>query len=439
MDKLLSSSWFVKIIAFLLALMMYTIVTMETQEEAANNSIFSKMYTESETIENVQIKPYFDDDQYVLTDMPSSVDLTLTGSSRLITKATKVDKEFEVYIDLTNMKPGNKRVKVQVQGLPEGVKAKINPDYVDVILHKKVTKEMNVNVDLKNKRKLPEGYTAGEVEFSPRTVNVTGAEGMIEQISFITGFVDVSDADEAIQTKVPLRAYNQQGDIIDVQINPGVAEVSVPIKKPKKKVPISIETKGELEEGLTLQSITSDPSEITLTGTTTSLDKIDSFKGITIDLSDIKKDTTLTVDVPVPDGIDDVSIKEVTVDVNVEETGNEAETETEAGTETEAEQETDQETTKTFSDVPLTLLGRDADKQATILDPADGVVDVTVRGKKSVLNSLKKSDLQGIVDVSSLDQGTHKVKIDWKNPGDVELTGTVQEASVEIQTETSSQ
>ncbi|MBH0167429.1 MULTISPECIES: CdaR family protein [Fictibacillus] len=439
MDKLLSSSWFVKIIAFLLALMMYTIVTMETQEEAANNSIFSKMYTESETIENVQIKPYFDDDQYVLTDMPSSVDLTLTGSSRLITKATKVDKEFEVYIDLTNMKPGNKRVKVQVQGLPEGVKAKINPDYVDVILHKKVTKEMNVNVDLKNKRKLPEGYTAGEVEFSPRTVNVTGAEGMIEQISFITGFVDVSDADEAIQTKVPLRAYNQQGDIIDVQINPGVAEVSVPIKKPKKTVPISIETKGELEEGLTLQSITSDPSEITLTGTTTSLDKIDSFKGITIDLSDIKKDTTLTVDVPVPDGIDDVSIKEVTVDVNVEETGNEAETETEAGTETEAEQETDQETTKTFSDVPLTLLGRDADKQATILDPADGVVDVTVRGKKSVLNSLKKSDLQGIVDVSSLDQGTHKVKIDWKNPGDVELTGTVQEASVEIQTETSSQ
>ncbi|MED1865551.1 CdaR family protein [Fictibacillus nanhaiensis] len=439
MDKLLSSSWFVKIIAFLLALMMYTIVTMETQEEAANNSIFSKMYTESETIENVQIKPYFDDDQYVLTDLPSSVDLTLTGSSRLITKATKVDKEFEVYIDLTNMKPGNKRVKVQVQGLPEGVKAKINPDYVDVILHKKVTKEMNVNVDLKNKRKLPEGYTAGEVEFSPRTVNVTGAEGMIDQISFITGFVDVSDADEAIQTKVPLRAYNQQGDIIDVQVNPGVAEVSVPIKKPKKTVPISIDTKGKLEEGLTLQSITSDPSEITLTGTTTSLDKIDSYKGITIDLSDIKKDTTLTVDVPVPDGIDDVSLKEVTVDVNVEKTGTEAETETEAGTETDAEPETDQETTKTFSDVPLTLLGNAADKQATILDPADGVVDVTIRGKKSVLNSLRKSDLQGIVDVSSLDQGTHKVKIDWKNPGDVELTGTVQEASVEIQTETSSQ
>lgn len=417
--------------------MMYTIVTMETQEEAANNSIFSKMYTESETIENVQIKPYFDDNQYVLTDMPSSVDLTLTGSSRLITKATKVDKEFEVYIDLTNMKPGNKRVKVQVQGLPEGVKAKINPDYVDVILHNKVTKKMNVNVDLKNKRKMPEGYTTGEVEFSPRTVDVTGAEGMVDQISFITGFVDVTDADEEIQTKVPLRAYNQQGDLIDVQINPGVAEVSVPIEKPKKTVPISIETEGKLDEGLSLQSITSNPSEITLTGTTTSLNKIDSFKEITIDLSEIKKDTTLSVDVPIPDGIDSVSLKEVTVDVNVEKTGTDAETE--ADIETEAEPAVDQETTRTFSDVPLTLLGSDADKQATILDPADGVVDVTVRGKKSVLNSLKKSDLQGIVDVSALDQGTHKVKIDWKNPGDVELTGTVQEASVEIQTETSSQ
>lgn len=427
MDKLLSSSWFVKIIAFLLALMMYTIVTMETQEEAANRSIFSKMYTESETIQGVQIRPYFDDDKYVLTDLPPSVDLTLTGSSRLITKATKVDKEFEVYIDLTNMKPGNKRVKVQVQGLPDGVKAKINPEYVDVILHNRVTKQMNVNVDLKNTRKLPEGYTAGDIEYSPKTVNVTGPEGMINQISFITGFVDVGEADEPIQTKVPLRAYNQQGDIIDVQINPGVVDVSVPIKKPKKTVPISIGTKGNLEDGLTLQSITTNPSEITLTGTTSSLDKFDSFKEISIDLSKIKKDTTLTVDVPVPDGISAVSIKEVTVTIDVEKTEEETET------------EVDQETTRTFNDVPLTLLGVNNEKQATILNPADGVVDVTVKGKKSVLDSLEKSDLQGIVDVSTLEQGTHEVKIDWKNPGEVELAGTVQEASVEIQTETSSQ
>jgi YbbR domain-containing protein len=427
MDKLLNSSWFVKIIAFLLALMMYTIVTMETQEEEANRSIFSKMYTESETIQDVQINPYFDDDKYVLTDLPSSVDLTLTGSSRLITKATKVDKEFEVYIDLTNMKPGNKRVKVQVQGLPEGVKAKVKPEYVDVILHNKVTREMNVNVDLKNTRKLPEGYTAGDVEFSPKTVNVTGAEGMIDQISFITGFVDVGDAEEPIQTKVPLRAYNQQGDLIDVQINPGVVDVSVPIKKPKKTVPISIDTNGELEEGLSLQSITSDPSEITLTGTTTSLNKFESYNEISIDLSKIKKDTTLTVDVPVPDGIDAISVKEVTVNVNVEKV------------ESDTDADIEEEVTRTFSDVPLTLLGINDEKQATILDPADGIVDVTVKGKKSVIDSLDKSDLQGIVDVSDLEQGTHEVKIDWKNPGDIDLTDAVQEASVEIQTETSSQ
>jgi YbbR domain-containing protein len=64
---------------------------------------------------------------------------------------------------------------------------------------------------------------------------------------------------------------------------------------------------------------------------------------------------------------------------------------------------------------------------------------VTVKGKKSILDSLEKSDLQGIVDVSQLEQGTHEVKIDWKNPADIDLTDTVQEASVEIQTETSSQ
>ncbi|MBY6038340.1 hypothetical protein KUV80_16960 [Fictibacillus nanhaiensis] len=417
MDKLLSSSWFVKIIAFLLALMMYTIVTMETKEEAANRSFWTKMYTESETIQNVEIKPYFDEEKYILTDLPSSVDVTLTGSSRLITKAIKVDKEFEVYIDLTNMEPGDKQVKVKVRGLPEGVKAKVNPEFVDVTLHKQASKELSVNVDLKNTKKLPEGYTVGDVEFSPKSVKVSGAEGMINQISFITGFVDVGNAQETIQTKVPLRAYNQQGDLIDVLITPEVMDVTVPIKKPKKTVPISISTTGDLAEGLTLTSITSDPKEVTLSGTTTALDKYESYKEISIDLSRIKQDTNFTVEVPVPDGIDAVSVKEVTVSVNVEE----------------------ENITRTFKDVPLTLLGIDNEKKATILDPADGVVDVTVRGKKSTLDALKQSDLQGIVDVSKLEEGKHEVKIDWKNPADIDLTDTVQEASVEIQTETSSQ
>jgi YbbR domain-containing protein len=417
MDKLLNSSWFVKIIAFLLALMMYTVVSMETQQEAEKRSFWTKISTNSETLQNVEIKPYFNENEYILTDMPASVDVTLTGSSRLITKATKVDKEFEVYIDLTNKDPGLKRVKVQVRNLPEGLKAKVSPEYVEVTLHKKVTKELPINVDLKNLRKLPEGYTAGEVEFSPKSVKVTGAEDMIDEISFVTGFVDVGKANESIKTKVPLRAYNQQGDLIDVQLTPEVVEVNVPIQKPKKTVPISVNTTGELKDGLSLASITTDPSEITLTGTTSELDKYESYKGISVDLSKITKDTVLTMDISPPDGIETVSQDKVTVKIDVEET----------------------DITRTFENVPLKLLGVDEGKKATLLDPKDGMVDVTVKGKKEKIESLEKSDLQGIVDVSKLEQGKHEVKIDWNNPADINLTDTVQEASVEIETETSSQ
>ncbi|MDR7074944.1 CdaR family protein [Fictibacillus barbaricus] len=417
MDKLLNSSWFVKIIAFLLALMMYTVVSMETTQEATNRTFWTKMYKESETLQNIPIKPYFNEQNFVLTDLPASVDVTLSGSSRLITKAIKVDKNFEAYIDLTNKKPGDNRVKVQVNGLPDGVEAKVKPAYVNVTLHKKITKEIPVNVDLKNTKKLPEGYTAGDVDYTPKSVKVTGAEGMVNQISFISGYVDVGKANEAVRAKVPLRAYNQQGDLIDVKIDPAVADVKVPINKPQKTVPISIETKGQLEEGLKLVSITSSPKELTLTGTTSALNQYDAYKGISIDLSKIKKDTNVTVDVPVPDGIEAVSKKEVTVTVDVEE----------------------QNVTKTFSDVPLTLQGVNDKKKATFIDPAEGKVDVTVKGEKEALDSLKKTDLQGIVDVSKLEQGKYDVKIDWKNPADIDLTDAVQEASVEIQTETSSQ
>jgi YbbR domain-containing protein len=417
MEKLLNSSWFAKIIAFLLALMMYTVVSMETQEEAANRSLWTKISTNSETLQNVEIKPYFNEDQYVLTDMPASVDVTLTGSTRLITKATKVDKAFEVYIDLTGVEPGLKRVKVQVRNLPEGLKAKVNPDYVDVTLHKKVTRELSVNVDLKNMRKLPEGYTAGEVEFFPKSVQVTGAEGMVDEISFVTGFVDVGKANESIKTKVPLRAYNQQGDIIDVQITPEVADVSVPIKKPQKTVPISVVTSGELKQGLSLTSIKTDPEEITLTGTTSALDRYESYKGISIDLSEITKDTTFNMNITAPEGIEAVSQKEVKVTIDVEEN----------------------EVTRTFKDVPIQLLGLEDGKKATLLNPQDGLVDVTVKGRKETVDALEKSDLLGVVDVSKLVQGKHEVKIDWNNPADIDLTDSVQEASVEIETETGSQ
>ncbi|MFC0190469.1 YbbR-like domain-containing protein [Fictibacillus aquaticus] len=414
MDKLLNSNWFVKVIAFFLALLLAMGVSMETEEDNANKLLWTMSSKKSETLNDISIVPYFDQQNYVLTDMPASVDVKLSGPASLITKTTKVDRAFEVYIDLTKQKAGSKKVKVQIRNLPKGLKASVEPTYVDVTLHKKITKEVPVNIDLKNIRKLPSGYSPGETEFSPRTVKLTGAEEMINDISFITGFVDVGKATETIETSVPLKAYNSQGEVVDVAINPETAKVKVPINKPKKNVSVSVKQKGELPEGLRLNGISVKPGDVSLTGPQSLLDEIDEIHAMEIDLSKVTEDTSYEAELIIPEGVK-VSADRVTVEVDVEET----------------------EVSRTFKEIPLTIEGLAEGQEADILNPGSGFTDITVTGKKEVLDQLEASDLQAILDVSSLEDGEHAIKIAWKKPAGVLLEDPMLEATVSLTSETS--
>ncbi|MFC7372834.1 YbbR-like domain-containing protein [Fictibacillus iocasae] len=416
MDKLLNSNWFVKIIAFLLALMLAMGVSMETEEDTANKLLWTMSSKKSETLNDISIVPYFDQQKYVLTDMPASVDVRLSGPASLITKTTKVDREFEVYIDLTKETEGPKKVKVKIRNVPKGLTASVEPSTVNVTLHKKVTKDVPVNIDLKNIRKLPSGYSPGEAEFSPKTVRLTGAEDIVNDISFITGFVDVSKATETIETNVPLKAYNSQGDVVDVLINPETASVKVPINKPKKNVSVSVKEKGQLPEGLRLNEIIVDTEMVMLTGPQSLLDEIDEITAMEIDLSKITKDTSYEAELSIPEGVK-ATRDRVKVTVDVEET----------------------KISRAFRDVPLTIEGLASEQEADILDPVGGVIDIEVTGKKEVLDRLTASDFKAVLDVSGLDDGEHAVKVRWSKPAGVTIDEEALQATVAIKTKTTSQ
>lgn len=418
MDKLLKSNWFVKIIAFLLALMLYTVLSMETQQQANRESLFPTVSKTSETVNGVAITPYFDENKYVLTDLPRSVDVKLTGSSNLLTKAIKVDRKIEVYIDLTNLGPGTHRVPVLFRNLPKELEATPSPKQVEVTLHRKQTKQVPVNVDIKNENKLPEGYETGKLEFSPKSVYVTGAEELIKNIATVEGAVDVAEAKDKVESRVPLRAYDSQGNLLDVLIDPKSVNVTVPIMKPKKSVPLSINEKGELPKGLTLAGITLNPKEVTLTGPSSDLEKVDEIKGIDVDLSKIKEDSTIDVDVPLPKGIEAVDPKQVQVRVDVEkdETNNE-----------------DDVDTKTLKDIPIELRGEDPDQPASFITPSSGKMDVTISGSKKSVDALSASDIQAWVDVSGLKAGEHTIPIKVSNSKNLQMKLEYTNAKVKIE------
>lgn len=112
-----------------------------------------------------------------------------------------------------------------------------------VTLHQKRTRQIPISLDLKNKAKLPEGYETGKVDFSPKSVYVTGPDDYISSIESVRASVDVSNAKDNVETRVPLRAYDSQGNLVDVLIDPKSVNVTVPISKPEKTVPLSINKK----------------------------------------------------------------------------------------------------------------------------------------------------------------------------------------------------
>ncbi|WP_026678235.1 CdaR family protein [Fictibacillus gelatini] len=412
MEKLLNNNWFVKIVAFLIALLMYTMVSFQSHQEE-NRSPWYKSSAVHEKVTGVEINPYFDQKKYILTDLPRSVDIELSGPSSLMTKVTKINRSFEVYIDLRKLGPGVHKVPVKVRNLPDGLSAKVSPKQVTITLHNKETKSMPINVDLKNLKKLGEGYATGDVEFSPKVVQVTGIKEYVDDISFITGYVDVSSAKDTIEKQVPLRAYNSQGEFLDVNIEPGTVHVKVPIHRPEKTVPVSIDETGELPEGLSLVDITTKPKEVKLAGPSSVLDSIGTLKGLAVDLSKVTKDTTLFMDVPIPDGVKEVSPKKIEIHIDVK------------------ENKTDK--TKTIHDIPIDMNGLAKGQEATILDPNNATVDITVTGNKQTVDQLKKSDFGAFVNLSGLDAGKHNVTIQLESPGDVTVDPVETKATVNIE------
>ncbi|MDN4527241.1 CdaR family protein [Fictibacillus fluitans] len=410
MDKLLRSNWFVKIIAFLLALMLYTVLSMEDQQQTSRNALFTSVSKNTQSVNGVEIVPYFDENKYVLTDMPRSVDVKLTGESNLLTKALKVDRRIEVYIDLTKLGPGTHTVPVKLKNVPDELEAEPSPKQVKVTLHQKQTRQIPVSIDLKNKTKLPEGYETGSVDFSPKTVYVTGPDEYINRIESVRATVDVSNAKDKVETRVPLRAYDSQGNLLDVLIDPKSVNVTVPISKPEKTVPLRINQKGDLPEGLTLAGISFDPKEVTLSGPSSTLDNINEISGVDVDLSKIKEDSTVDVDVPLPDGAESVSPKQVKVKVDVEkDTGS-----------------------KTIKNVPIEIRGENSEQPASFVSPSDGKMDVTISGSKKAIEGLDASDITSYVDVNNLEPGEHTVTIHASNSKNLKMETEVSEAAISI-------
>jgi YbbR domain-containing protein len=398
MDKIFRSSWFIKIIAFLIALMLYNVVSSDGHSTNGDGSLLMNSGSSKQTMtEDLVIK--YDSDKYVVTgQIPSTVDLLLQGSIEQITKA-KFMTTREVYIDLTGKRPGTYKAKVLTDGFPSNLKIYPDPSYVTVTLQKKVKKTLPVSIDFIHKEDLEDGYKVGDAKVSPSMVTAVGAEDIVNRIAFVKGVVDLTGAKDTVKTRVALNAYDKDGNQLNVTINPAVASVEVPIISPSKDVPIYLKPMGDLPDGKAIASITIEPQMVTVFGKSDVIAGIDKIAGIELPLGNINSSQTVQLNVPVPEGAEKVEPDKISVKIDLNDNSK-----------------------RTLKDVPIAVnMPADQNKKVTFVDPPNRTIDVTLVGAKSVIDKIEQSDIKLSIDVGNAQTGDSDLPIQVSGPDNVTI------------------
>ncbi|UYZ22226.1 YbbR-like domain-containing protein [Mesobacillus jeotgali] len=405
MDKWMDNPWFIKVVALVLAVLLFGSVPKNDPDKPGDVNVPSD--EKVETIEEVPVKRIYDTDTLVVSGVPETVSVTLQGPKNLVQQA-KTLRNFEVFVDLTDAEIGNQRVPITIKDVSDRLTVTIEPGYANVSIQEKVTKEFSVEAEF-NGNIVEEGYIAEKPSVKPNKVQITGAKDVIDRITYVKATVNSSGkVSDTITREASILALDKDMNKLDVVVEPGVVEVTIPIKSSSKKVPIDIVRKGTPPSGVTIDSITLETKEAEIIADPGVLEKFDRVR-VEVDVSKIEEDTEITLPVIIGEGIVRVSPETVKVAVKVT-TASEI----------------------NISNVPIEIDGMDAGYEVNFLDPADGQTNLTVSGPSEIVSALSSDDFKVLIDVSELEEGNHEVEMKVTAPQNITWKLAKETASISV-------
>ncbi|WP_342429178.1 CdaR family protein [Neobacillus sp. FSL H8-0543] len=391
MDKLMDNAWFIKILALLLAILLYFSIPNSGSESREVN-----VPGENSTavISDIPVKVYYDTENLVVSGIPDTVEVTIKGQQTLV-QSVKALRNFEVFVNLTNAKIGKQKVNFEIRELSDRLDATIDPESANISIQEKVTKEFSVEAEF-NTALLEEGYAAGDPTLDPKKVKITGAKDIVEKIMYVKAAIESKGGINQTFTQVAqIQVLDRELNKLSVDIEPETVKVTIPVKAQSKKVPIEIIKKGTPPTGITIESIKLDIDEATISGNDEILKEIENVL-VEVDVSKITDNITLSLPVIIANGIKKVTPELVKATVNVTKQGE-----------------------VTVSGIPLNIRGLSELYEAVVTDPGDQLIDLLVTGQSAKIAGLTPDDFMIFIDLSGLTEGNHDVNIHVEGPSDV--------------------
>jgi len=316
--------------------------------------------------------------------------------------------DFRITVDLSSVPASgattNVRVLVEATD-PRVTVIEVRPRTISVILDKKVTVQVPVNVVAGT---TPPGVDVGTTTYAPQKVSVTGASTAVKRVVSVR--VDVAldpgglDYDQEVQG-TPVDASGAQ--VAGVELSPRTVHVTIPLytNKQSRSVPVNPVLTGEPAQGFRVAGVDVAPLTVTLEGDADQLAKLTSADTAPVAIYGATRNVTQTVAFALPTGVAPLGVASVRVTVRIE-----------AVTDT-----------RTFS-AGLRLDGRDP---TLTYDLSVQSVLLTVYGSTADLDRLGSAAITVGLDVSGLGAGRHQVTVIPSLPSGVTVV-TIDPSTVTI-------
>lgn len=393
LEKILSRPYALLILSGLIATTFSLLVNLRADFFVSNDAEF---------LTNIPVKVVYNSSAYVVEGIPETVNMTLIGKKSELYLARQLG-DNEVVVDLTDYQASEKavRVKLTYNKPIDNLEYQISPDYVTVTIKEKVSDNKTVTYDLLNQDELNPKLSVKSVELSKSDVIVRGSQETIDSIATIKALIDLDNEDFTkagtyTVDNLKLVAYGNDGTIIDAEIVATNINAKVVLDSYSKRVPVKIETTGELVSGKAISSITingvnANDFETTIYGDEAALENV-SYITAYIDVAGQGNNGSKSskVTLPKPAGVRSISDESVSIVLNFG----------------EAKQKTITIQGIRVANVPNGLV-------ANLVNPNDINIDVQVIGVESVIQELDpaSSGIYAYVDLSGLGVGTYSVDV----------------------------
>ncbi|NTV89282.1 MAG: hypothetical protein HGA22_02800 [Clostridiales bacterium] len=389
MNNLFGSRTTLKVMSVLIAIFIWIFVlnTSNPYETATFKSIPLKVENES----------FLDENDYVLkNNYKTSIDITVRGRHDSISQVK--DSDFSASIDFSKIKSADDS-SLAINGPFCSAKdisiVSYNPEKIDIVLSR--IKGNSFPLELSSDITVKTGYKIVSVTPNIDSLTLEGEEALVNSVDKVVASISIKDLDKDVNKSVECKVLNKEGKEISSLSKGLTVEVAV---KVAKAVSVSMTVEGSLNDNYAEVSRTVLPNVVYITGTAAVLSKITEIKTAAVSIQDATENITSKVPLVLPEGVKLADMENsVAVGIEIEPI-----------------------LTNTFeiAGSGITLINQALDGSAEYKVKSEKV-EVTLKGRKSLLENISAASLSPSADVSGLSEGIHRVKLKLTLPSLVKL------------------